>query len=963
MKSLKVIITILLFCILFLMSDMNAGEPMPGSNWALIICIDKYQDDALAQGTNATQYGREMAIVLSQYYGYEEDHILQLYDDAATENSINENFYRLIKSLRRNDALFVLLMTHLSASEEGGYYIVPHDGAVDEPWTLISFDHILNYIRKMRPEKTFIMLGECLEGPVIREDRYDMLKYEFPVFQFLSHRCMDPAGGREEVDMFNTAILDILKGKENISDRYGEISVSRMVDHVQEKLGLRQLRVNLYSSSVRNDFVFVPTVDDRSSILYSQLSSDYSVRERMNAISELVTSTRMSDPGASGAQTEKMASEMISIARNPDENINVRNRAIWSLGELNYRGAMSDLYDVFTNTPDKALRESAFDALIKFDNDSVNDYVRRALDHDDSGIRITAVRALADMRDEASLPDLLRMLRSDQDTDVRVVVLESLARFAPLGENEVVYIRDLLGAPSDQIRKHAVNTLSRLNDEESVFEIIRMLKDDENPSVRKECAYALGKMQERANQDRIIEALADALKKDEDQGVREASVFAIGQFGGEEAEKILRKTIRDQDEDDDVIKTAVEQLGNMGSAKAVDSLIGLLEHRNPLVRHAAVRALGSIGDDKATRPLLYMLKDQEKYVRLEADKALKSIETSEKDLGEQEELIPGLSDPSPYVRAESAEKLAETGDPSVVPYLIKLLADDELRVRERVSDLLTRFKDGASQEHIASALDAGNFLIRQGAARVFGMLDDASYINSLLRHTNDPSSVVRAEVIMALGNKADDRCLEAIMEAFQDDDEMVRVSAAAALSGHIIRAMRENRSEAALEMTVEGKLRLRRGLAPDHPWSIWYNIMALRNGESGVNVLFDIRETDPPFRFTYLIENRDEVDVYIGLMCLGVDDQIILLDPKFAGEALRLAPGEVKEGVLDREKVPCDVCKLIAYVRPFEVGVWGQEESRYRKMYRTPDAFNRMLLGEKSDIAAADWLTIQRLLP
>jgi HEAT repeat protein len=944
-------------------TDMNAGEPMTGSNWAFIVCIDKYQDDALEQGENATQYGEEMAAVLSQYYGYEEDHIFQLYDEMATENSINENFYRLIKNLRRNDALFVLLMTHLSASEEGGYYIVPHDGAVDEPWTLISFDHILNYIRKMRPEKSFIMLGECLEGPMIREDRYDNLKYEFPVFQFLSHRCIDPAGGREEVAMFNKAILDVLSGKENISDRYGEISVSRMVEHVQEKLRLRHIRVNLYSSSGRTDFIFVPTVDDRSSILYSQLSADYSIRERMNAISELVTSTRMSDPGASGAQTEKMASEMTNIARNPDENINVRNRAIWSLGELNYRGAMSDLYDIFANSPDRALQESAFDALIKIEDDAVNGYIRRALDHDDSGIRITAVRALSDMRDEASLPDLLRMLRSDQNTDVRVVVLESLVRFAPLGENEVVYIRDLLGDPSDQIRKHAVNTLSRLNDEESVFEIIRMLEDDENPSVRKECAYALGKMQERANQDRVIEALANAMKRDEDHGVREASVFAMGQFGGEEADKILRKTIRDQDEDDDVIKTAVEQLGNMKSAKAVDSLIRLLEHRNPLVRHAAVRALGTIGDDKATRPLLYMLKDQEKYVRLEADKALKNIETSKKDIGEQEELIPGLSDPSPYVRAESAEKLAESGDPSVVPYLINLLADDELRVRERVTDLLTRYKDAGSVEHIATALDAENFLIRQGAARVFGISEDASYVNFLLKHTNDPSSVVRAEVVMALGNKADDRCLEAIIQAFHDDDEMVRVSAAAALSGHIMRALKENRNDAALEMTAEGKSRLERALAPDHPWSIWYSIMALRNRESELNVSFDIRETDPPSRFTYVVENRSESDIYFALMCLAMDDRITLLDPQYAGEAVRLAPGEVREGILDREKAQCDICKLIAYVRPFEVGMFAENENQYRKVYRTPDAFNRMLLGEKTDIAAADWLTLQRVLP
>jgi hypothetical protein len=74
-----------------------------------------------------------------------------------------------------------------------------------------------------------------------------------------------------------------------------------------------------------------------------------------------------------------------------------------------------------------------------------------------------------------------------------------------------------------------------------------------------------------------------------------------------------------------VVNAAAEALGQIGDARAVKPLIGLLRNEEFTARCEAAAALGLIGDERAVQPLVAALKDAESNVRKDAAKALGTI--------------------------------------------------------------------------------------------------------------------------------------------------------------------------------------------------------------------------------------------------------------------------------------------------------------------------------------------------
>ncbi|HWR24858.1 MAG TPA: HEAT repeat domain-containing protein [Methanosarcina sp.] len=64
----------------------------------------------------------------------------------------------------------------------------------------------------------------------------------------------------------------------------------------------------------------------------------------------------------------------------------------------------------------------------------------------------------------------------------------------------------------------------------------------------------------------------------------------------------------------------------MGSRKAVDLLLEVLNDSNPWLRRYAAEALGKIGDQKATAPLIKNLNDPDPEVRWATAEALRLLD-------------------------------------------------------------------------------------------------------------------------------------------------------------------------------------------------------------------------------------------------------------------------------------------------------------------------------------------------
>ena len=183
----------------------------------------------------------------------------------------------------------------------------------------------------------------------------------------------------------------------------------------------------------------------------------------------------------------------------------------------------------------------------------------------------------------------------------------------------------------------------------------------------------------------IREFIAEALRRGEETGHPSPSsaLLATLEAAMEDPEPAVRLV-------------AVEVFGRLGK-DAVEPLLGVLTDADRQVRCAAVDALAGLMDPRATAPLI---------VRLNTD-------------GEEE------------VREHAAWALGESGDPGVIPALVKALSDPYLRVRNASSAALTLLGPGVLPA-LRPVLPGDDLPAAIAAANALGALRDGASIPGLL---------------------------------------------------------------------------------------------------------------------------------------------------------------------------------------------------------------------------------------
>jgi HEAT repeat protein len=164
----------------------------------------------------------------------------------------------------------------------------------------------------------------------------------------------------------------------------------------------------------------------------------------------------------------------------------------------------------------------------------------------------------------------------------------------------------------------------------------------------------------RIRNDKAIDALLNfVVLKDEDWRIKIRAIGFLGEIADPRVSEVLVKIFNDPflNEECPAIKwnTAIA-LGknfNKGS-RAVDSLIGALNHNNLLIREAAIQSLGIIGDSRAVPFLIPALNDKSFAIKFSAIKALRNI-------GDPQ-AIPFLkriadNDNDPYIKGEALSTL------------------------------------------------------------------------------------------------------------------------------------------------------------------------------------------------------------------------------------------------------------------------------------------------------------------
>lgn len=192
-----------------------------------------------------------------------------------------------------------------------------------------------------------------------------------------------------------------------------------------------------------------------------------------------------------------------------------------------------------------------------------------------------------------------------------------------------------LSDPLPIVRATAVSSVQALPSSEAASRLIPLLSDKDE-FVRRETAYALGKVKSPS----AVPRLSELLLTDKQDGVRGAAAVALGEIadsaavlplstvlGSDIVVNVKKKKKSRREQNPFVLRAAARSLGQIGNSAASPALIGVLsdEKAESDLRREAATALGKIGSTSALPALNAALVNGDPYLSEAAGQAIRRI--------------------------------------------------------------------------------------------------------------------------------------------------------------------------------------------------------------------------------------------------------------------------------------------------------------------------------------------------
>jgi HEAT repeat protein len=293
---------------------------------------------------------------------------------------------------------------------------------------------------------------------------------------------------------------------------------------------------------------------------------------------------------------------------------------------------------------------------------------------------------------------------------------------------------------------------------------------------------------------RNVRGLVRTLKND-DQNVRATAIQALGEVGDARAVEPLATLFKEEP------FLVAEALKNIGMP-AFDALLAGLKYEEKEIRWAAAKMLGELGDPRTTEPLLSALRDPDKGVRQVAVEAL----SHNPDARTLEVLKSLLNDPSLEVRTVAVETLGKAGGAQVIGALFPLLSDLDWNIRQTTAAALERMGWSPTPDETGAAYWAAKhwwsrcaecgpdalkpltLALKDQPYSVAEAMEKLGPLAAppLIAALHSDISDVRRAAAKSLGALKELRSLDALCAAVKDPDAMVRQLAVVALGqiGH-----------------------------------------------------------------------------------------------------------------------------------------------------------------------------------
>ena len=268
------------------------------------------------------------------------------------------------------------------------------------------------------------------------------------------------------------------------------------------------------------------------------------------------------------------------------EDLETRQAAAVALGRIGDRRATAPLVAALE---ERELTMAAAGALARIGDGAAFEALVTRLGDPDAAIRQAVIAALNSIG-HADMPSRIAMLLTDTDPIVRESALKIAGYFGypDCLARVLACCRD----NNETVRRTAIEQLPFFEDA-SVFDALVHAIEHDGPSVRAAAASALARVEHPSRTGVLLRALGDG-----DPWVRFVTLRTLGAIGATEAVPPVLATV-EQDPAPHVRLAAIEVLGRISPAEALDVLQPLTASPNPDIARAAVAALGNVTRDEA----------------------------------------------------------------------------------------------------------------------------------------------------------------------------------------------------------------------------------------------------------------------------------------------------------------------------------------------------------------------------
>lgn len=335
-------------------------------------------------------------------------------------------------------------------------------------------------------------------------------------------------------------------------------------------------------------------------------------------------------------------------------------------------------------------------------------------------------------------------------------------------------------------------SLYQLERDGDVQELIRLLRESDNPEIRGRAADMLGGFDDHDDRRDVVNALVEAAQTDETDGVTAAAIDSLDELGGDAIEQLIadmagvdleggadwvkaKAFTRALDSDlPELRMAAANGLAQFGESDTLPKLIDAFDDGDYRVRARAARAAGMIGDPRATEPLEGLLEDKSPAVRREAADALGNIANRQA----LQALLGLYDDPDERVRRVAIGAFGNFDNGRPVEHLVEALDDDSAVVRRTavysLIELLSNVPRQRSHE------------IRESIVDELSATEDATVVVPLVEILEESTQTAqRRNTAWLLGRVTDgdhERVIEALIDCLDDDDQMTTQFAATSLA-------------------------------------------------------------------------------------------------------------------------------------------------------------------------------------